>query len=121
MRHLASFICLILISTLSAADPTKGSDWPSFLGPNGNSTSTEKGILSPWPKDGLRLVWSHKAGEGYAIPSIQNGKLFFFDRHDNKARLTCMEPATGKEKWRFEYETKYEDQFRYSGGPRCCP
>src|SRR5439155_22383434 len=32
-----------------------GSDWPGFLGPAGNSISPERGILSPWPKEGLRL------------------------------------------------------------------
>ena len=121
MRLLSSFLCLILTSTAFTADPSKGSDWPRFLGPNGDSTSNEKGILSPWPKQGLRLVWSHRAGEGYAIPSIQNGKLYLFDRHDDKARLTCMEARTGKFIWKFEYETKYEDMFNYSGGPRCCP
>src|SRR5262245_37131261 len=31
---------------------TSGSDWPCFLGPTGDSVSTEKGILAPWPKEG---------------------------------------------------------------------
>jgi outer membrane protein assembly factor BamB len=121
MRSLGICLTFLLVNIAPAADPTKGSDWPAFLGPQGNSTSTEKGILSPWPRDGLRLVWSHKTGEGYAIPCIHQGKLFLFDRHEDKARLTCMEPRTGKPLWKFEYETKYEDKFNYSGGPRCCP
>ena len=28
----------------------KGVDWPRFLGPTGNSLSTETGILTKWPK-----------------------------------------------------------------------
>src|SRR5258708_32441689 len=32
-----------------------GSDWPQFLGPTGDSVSTEKGIVTPWPKDGPPL------------------------------------------------------------------
>src|SRR2546425_814055 len=32
---------------------TKGSDWPGFLGPFGTSVSPEKGIVSPWPRQGL--------------------------------------------------------------------
>ena len=43
-----------------------GSDWPHFLGPTGDSVSTEKGILSPWPKEGPRIVWQKKLGIGYA-------------------------------------------------------
>jgi outer membrane protein assembly factor BamB len=111
----------LVTSTALAADPSKGNDWPCFLGPHGNSTSTEKGILSPWPKDGLRLVWSHKTAEGYSLPSIQNGKLYLFDRHEDKARLSCLDARNGKFLWKFEYETKYEDRFNYSNGPRACP
>ena len=32
-----------------------GVDWPCFLGPTGDSVSSEKGILVPWPKKGPRL------------------------------------------------------------------
>src|SRR5262245_30309960 len=34
-----------------------GSDWATFLGPAGTGVSTEKGIIAPWPKEGLRVVW----------------------------------------------------------------
>src|SRR5262245_6024822 len=40
-------------------------DWPSFLGPHGTSISTETGIIAPWPKSGLKMVWMKKIGEGY--------------------------------------------------------
>ena len=43
-----------------------GSDWPSFLGPTGDSISTEKGILSPWPKAGPPIVWHRRLGEGWS-------------------------------------------------------
>src|SRR5689334_16180514 len=43
-----------------------GSDWPRFLGPLGNGVSPEKGILTKWPADGLRLVWQAEVGEGYS-------------------------------------------------------
>lgn len=116
MRLLPAFLVALTITR-----PASAADWPGFLGPKGNSTSSEKGIITPWPKTGLKLVWQQKAGEGYAVPSIQNGKLYFFDRHGDTARLTCMDPKTGKFHWKFEYETKYVDHFNYSGGPRCCP
>src|ERR1700730_10813727 len=64
----------------------EGSDWACFLGPLGTSVSTEKGIISPWPKAGLKLVWHMKTGTGYGAPSISKGKLFLFDRHGKKAR-----------------------------------
>jgi outer membrane protein assembly factor BamB len=110
-------------------------DWPKFLGPNATSVSDEKGIITPWPKSGLRLVWHRKLGTGYGAPSIRNGKLYVFDRAIEKvmvedkigyretknARLTCLDARTGKHHWDFTYPTAYRDFYGYNNGPRCCP
>ncbi|MDH3585182.1 MAG: PQQ-like beta-propeller repeat protein, partial [Phycisphaerae bacterium] len=48
-------------------------------------------------------------------------RLLHFDRHGRTARLTCMNSETGKELWRFEYATTYEDSYGYNNGPRACP
>jgi outer membrane protein assembly factor BamB len=99
-----------------------GSDWPAFLGPTGNSVSTEKGILSPWPKEGPRVVWDCTIASGYAAPAISRGRLFVFDRvRVGGARLRCLNAESGEELWRFEYPTDYVDKYNYSGGPRCFP
>src|ERR1700722_2995860 len=101
--------------------PGNAIDWPQFLGPLGNSISTETGIIAPWPKDGLKIVWTKKVGIGYSMPTISNGKLYHFDRHGDNARLTCMNSLTGVEHWRFEYPTSYRDKYNYNNGPRCSP
>ncbi len=131
MRLLASLSCLLLVSC--GAEPrdeklpedlgtrTAGSDWSAFLGPTANSVSTEKGILAPWPKNGLRVVWDKKVSEGYAMPAISRGRLFLFDRIRDRNRLRCCKSETGAEIWTFEYETDYVDNYGYSGGPRCFP
>jgi outer membrane protein assembly factor BamB len=105
----------------AASGGSPGSDWPCFLGPLGTSVSTEKGIITPWPKDGLRVVWHMKTGIGYAPVVISRGRLFLFDRHEDKARLTCMKSTTGEVLWKFEYPTNYRDRYNYNNGPRCCP
>src|SRR5256885_5868047 len=33
------------------------SDWPTILGPTRDGVSPEKGIIAPWPKDGLKKLW----------------------------------------------------------------
>src|SRR5260370_12723391 len=53
-----------------------GSDWPGFLGPFGTGISPEKGILTLWPKEGLRVLWQKPLGPGSAIPSISLSPLF---------------------------------------------
>ncbi|MCG8583316.1 MAG: PQQ-like beta-propeller repeat protein [Pirellulales bacterium] len=98
-----------------------GVDWPTFLGPNHNSRSTEMGILKPWPKGGPPIVWTRELGVGYAAPVVSRGRLFQFSRFGDKARLTAMNSETGEELWRFEYATDYRDLLGYNNGPRCCP
>ncbi|MBA4017452.1 MAG: hypothetical protein C0483_09790 [Pirellula sp.] len=100
---------------------TKGSDWEGFLGPTGDGKSQERGLISPWPASGPRLVWQQRVGTGYGMPAISRGRLFQFDRHGDMARLTCQNAATMAELWRFEYPTAYEDLYGYDNGPRCMP
>jgi outer membrane protein assembly factor BamB len=98
-----------------------GSDWPAFLGPTSNSVSTEKGILSPWPEKGPRLVWHKRLATGYAMPTISRGRLFLFDRTGDRARLRCCKSETGEVLWTFDYATDYQDYYGYNNGPRCAP
>lgn len=115
--------------TAAAGDPlppdlrtrTSGSDWPGFLGPTGDSVSSEKGIITPWPKKGLRVVWQRDLADSFAMPSTSRGRLFLFDRVHDTARLYCLKSETGDHLWTFEYPTNYEDNYGYNGGPRCCP
>lgn len=98
-----------------------GSDWPRFLGPTGDSVSSEKGILTPWPKQGPPLVWQRELGEGYGMPAVSRGRLFVFDRVGNRARLRCMKSESGEDLWKFDYPSLYRDLYGYNGGPRCAP
>ncbi len=132
MRRFFPLFCLIALGCLgaepTAADPPEdlgsrqtGDDWPRFLGPQGTSVSTEKGIISPWPAKGLRIVWDKVVGVGYGMPSISRGRLFQFDRHKDRQRLSCLNAETGEFLWKFEYPTNYIDHYGYDSGPRCCP
>jgi outer membrane protein assembly factor BamB len=98
-----------------------GVDWAAFLGPTADGVSPEKGIVSPWPAEGPRVVWQRQVGEGYAMPAISRGRVFLFDRVRNRARLTACKSETGEVLWTFEYPTNYRDYYNYSGGPRCFP
>jgi outer membrane protein assembly factor BamB len=115
MRYL-SIGCLLVIGRASSAV-----DWPCFLGPTQDNVSSEKGILTAWPKTGLKVLWEANMGLGYAPPVTAKGRLYHFDRFGENNRLTCRDAATGKLRWRFEYPTDYEDLYGYSPGPRACP
>lgn len=114
----------LLLAALTPQAPDLGTrqegvDWPCFLGPNRDGTSPETGIR--WPKEGPRLVWQRPLGEGFGTCSIARGRLFQFDRHGDKARLTCMKSETGEELWRFETAMDYQDGYGDNNGPRCVP
>ena len=118
-----SFVLLLLASAAmaQAPDKTKPSDWPTLLGPNGDGSSPDRGILTKWPKDGLKKLWEARLGEGYAPPVVAAGKLYHFDRFEDQATLTCRDAATGKTAWKYSYTTEYEDRYGYEPGPRACP
>ncbi|MCH8045005.1 MAG: PQQ-like beta-propeller repeat protein [Planctomycetes bacterium] len=99
-----------------------GDDWPTFLGPTGDSKSREQGILKDWRVGSPRIVWQMKVGDGYGMPSISRGRLFQFDQRDRDTpTLTCVNSETGKPLWKFTYKNRYVDTLGYENGPRCSP
>jgi outer membrane protein assembly factor BamB len=100
---------------------TTGSDWPTFLGPTGDSKSTEVGISKEWGTKGPKVVWHKQLGEGYGTPTIAAARLFQFDRFGDQARLYCLNAETGEQLWQYEYPTEYHDMYGYNNGPRCSP
>src|SRR5438105_13196692 len=94
---LAAFICGLMT----------GADWPQFLGPNRNCTSSDTGLLASWPKDGPPKLWEKKIGEGFAGPVVAGERLILFHRVGDKETVECLEAANGKERWKYDYATSY--------------
>ncbi len=125
MRFRATWIagvCLALAGIgPAAAQKADGSDWPRFLGPEGNGTSAETGLLDHWPEAGPPLLWDKKIGTGYSAPSVREERLVCHHRVADEEIVECCEAATGKTLWRYAYSTAYEDPYGYNNGPRCTP
>ncbi len=120
MSGMSPFLCAVIaVGAATAADESK--DWPGFLGARGDARSSETSILTEWPADGPAVKWHARVGDGYSMPSIAAGRLYMFDRHGDRARLTAMNAETGEELWRSEYSTAYEDLYGFSVGPRTSP
>ena len=80
-------------------------DWPQYLGPERNSTSSQKNILRTWPQTGPEVLWTASVGIGYGGPVINDGKVYLLDRDDKVGdNLRCLDLSTGKELWNFQYE-----------------
>ncbi len=98
-----------------------GEDWPCFLGPRHDGTSSEKGVDPQLWKPHPRIVWTLALGMSYGGPAIAKGRVLQFDRHDGKERLRAIEAETGKELWSWFDPVEYEDMYGYNSGPRCMP
>jgi len=80
-------------------------DWPQYLGPDGNSSSTQKNILRSWPQAGPEVLWTTNVGIGYGGPVVRDGKVYLLDRDDKVGdKMRCFDLSSGKELWSFGYE-----------------
>ena len=88
-------------------------DWPQFRGPNRDGRWNETGILDSFPREGLKILWRHPIGGGWASPVVAQGRVFVFDveltKPASRERLHCFEEKTGKILWVYAYEEHYSE------------
>jgi outer membrane protein assembly factor BamB len=119
---MGTYPCLsAVICVLSLCGAAAGADWAQFLGPTRNGVSTEKGLARSWPEDGPPVLWEKKIGSGFSGPAVAGDRLILFHRVDDKEVVQCVDAATGKERWKFAYDTGYKDLLRFDDGPRATP
>ncbi|MDF1662697.1 MAG: PQQ-binding-like beta-propeller repeat protein [Planctomycetota bacterium] len=76
-------------------------DWFQFLGPHRNGVIPKRVDLKPWPKDGLKRVWSVSVEQGFGGVAIRDGFVYLFERRDDEENvLRCIDFKTGEESWR---------------------
>jgi hypothetical protein len=104
MKNKLGIITLTLLVTFTSI--INAQDWSQYLGPKGNSTSDQKGILRSWPATGPEVLWkTDLAGRGYGGPVISKGKVYLLDRQDGVSDIMrCFDFSTGKELWKFSYD-----------------
>ena len=108
---------LLVVVTL----PVASQDWPQFLGPNRNGSTSVTNLASQWPKEGPPVAWQRKVGQSFAGPIVSGGKLIVFHRIDNKEVVECLDAKSGNELWKADYPTSYVDQMGHDPGPRSTP
>jgi len=114
-------LLVLLLSAVAARSAGVVEDWPHFLGPRGDNTSRETGLLDKFPKDGPPVIWQRDIGTGYSAPSVRGDLLVLHQRVKDEEVVEAMHPATGNSVWRYAYPSRYQDPFGYNNGPRCSP
>ena len=106
---------LIITSTYAPA-----SDWPHWLGPRGDGTSSE----TAWKSKIEDPAWKTKVGVGFSSISVANGKRYTMG-HDGKKTggqetVYCLNAQTGKSIWSHSYPAPLVD-YLHEGGPCSTP
>ena len=109
MHTRAKVVALLVSVSIATA---YAADWPNYMGPRRDGTSTETGILRTWPKEGPKVLWTVPLGAGFAGPAVSRGKVYLLDR-DQKVgdTLRVYDLATGKELWTFAYDAPGSFEF----------
>ena len=101
----------LLFATLAIA-PLSAEDWPQFLGPSGDATSSETGLLKAFPKSGPKTLWKTDLEGGFGGAAVSGDEVFVGDRVEKeKDMLLCLDFKTGKEKWRYESPSEGEPSY----------
>ncbi|MDB6129106.1 MAG: hypothetical protein JWM04_213 [Verrucomicrobiales bacterium] len=110
-----------LVAGFAVACTAGAADWPQFLGPVRNGTSTETNLLEKWDASGPKVLWEKDIGTGYCSPSVLGEKLIYFDRVGGEEVVHCLNKKTGAEIWKSAYPSKFQDPYGYNNGPRSQP
>lgn len=118
MRKMFLLTCLGLsgvmlsLTSIGADAPASKNDWPSWRGPKRDAISTEKGLLSEWPEDGPKLLWTADGlGRAYSSIAISAGRIYTMGERKGGTFLICLD-LEGKEQWAAKVG---------GGDPNCTP
>ena len=118
MRALLSLaLAGALASPAAAAD--KAADWPQWLGPNRDGSTTA--TVAPWKGD-LKPAWRVPVGEGHSSPVVAGGLVFLHTKvkDQDAERVQAFDLKTGEPKWQQTYD-KPKFQTLFGDGPRATP
>jgi outer membrane protein assembly factor BamB len=127
---LGLLLCLLSVASVRA------DDWPQWLGPHRDGIWRETGILETFPAGGPKYRWRTPIGAGYSGPAVAGDRVFVTDRVlaegtnnptnpfsrnavEGSERVLCLDAATGKILWKYEYSCPY--RVSYAAGPRATP
>ena len=101
------------------ATAVRAEDWPGWLGPRRDNSTTE--TIAVW-KDPPKLLWKAPAGEGDGSPIIADGKVFVHSKvkDKNAERVEALDAVTGASLWNKTYDRPAFSSL-YGNGPRATP
>lgn len=99
---------------------TTPNDFPHFLGPKRDLSVAGVTLDRDWGKHPPKEVWRQKIGAGWSGFSVVNGFAVTLEQRGPTEMITCYEAATGKLRWAYGHEARFET-FVAGIGPRSTP
>src|SRR5262249_57095195 len=95
---------LVLLACSAVA---RAGDWPQWLGPKRDGSTTEK--VAAWKeKESPKVLWRQPVGNGFASPVVAGGRVFVHarvkDADKEQEEVIAFDAKTGKELWRDSYD-----------------
>ena len=106
-----------VIVLAALAGGAAAADWPHFLGPQYNNTSSETGLRHTWPKEGPRKLWEAPKGTGHSTPAVSGGKVVVFSADGENEVVEALNAANGERLWRVSYPASSTAKYGGASGP----
>src|SRR5437660_1752906 len=109
-------IRVLLVVIVTAVAPLIASDWPRWLGPNGDNIAPAAENFNP-DLNTWKIAWQAEVGLGFSSLAV-SGDAVYTIGHDGKAKETVyrLDAATGNVVWKYSYDAKLMPNM-HTGGP----
>lgn len=92
----------LIVGVVAAGSCCSADDWTQYRGNSGDGLSSER-LLTGWPGDGPKAVWTAKTPAGFSSFVAGNGKVFTIVSREIDATpaeiCLALDAETGKELW----------------------
>jgi outer membrane protein assembly factor BamB len=119
-RVLAAAALAVLVGCSPPEEPSFGSDWPQWRGPDRSGVSTETGLLETWPPEGLEASWvATGLGRGFSSVAVADGVVYTMGQRDDAEWTIALDARDGSELWATRTGESFDS--RRGDGPRATP
>ncbi|HKH49088.1 MAG TPA: PQQ-binding-like beta-propeller repeat protein [Thermoanaerobaculia bacterium] len=112
-------LCGAGLALAAGADPSTGTDWPQFRGPQQNGVSLEKGLLRSWPESGPKILWKKPIGSGFSTVTVVGDALYTMAVEGESEMAYRLRASDGEVVWRMPLGPVFPEIF--GNGPRSTP